>query len=594
VITSSVSATAGGAAAVMSAGKGTGWIATWIKSKVAIALLSIGVSGAAGAAIVKWGLPALGGKPVVRAQVAQPQAAADRPVAPAPPAPVAAKFIKGMIVTPTDMPAVGAEVFIVVRETKELRQARMEWQAAMMANPWNRPPAPKAADTVDVYGPKWPDGSVATDRDGHFTFPAPPAGSEWMLVVRHSTGYAEIPQAQFATLEGQVPLRAWGEVEGRLMVGAKPQAHTKVTLARTGSQDEWVAMQVRHYQETLTDAEGRYAFKTVAPGLSWLSRGPLPGRFRIDLHTLVDVKPGATTVTQMGGRGRAVVGRAATVPSNEPDTKLEWVTRANQTVEGQYSHSDRPNMKLPPGWERMSRDKQMRLSREWEENTPEGRLSVERQWAEPFDINPDGTFRIDDLTPGTYSIQLRMLVTENHFGIDRVMAGTEFVVPPLPEGKDRIDEPLDLGTIAVKTQPRLRVGKPAPDFTVTGLDGKPIRLSDYRGKTVVLKWWWSWSEMETEAAAINRAYERIAKENDIVLITVGMDTEQATAKKRVTDWKLGGIHAWAGPDYTKRMPQAYFGSPSTLCIIGPDGNVLAKSLMTQDADTEVAKILLER
>ena len=44
----------------------------------------------------------------------------------------------------------------------------------------------------------------------------------------------------------------------------------------------------------------------------------------------------------------------------------------------------------------------------------------------------------------------------------------------------------------------------------------------------------------------------------------------------------------------KVMPHEYFGSPSTLCIIGPDGNVRAKNLMTQDADTEVAKVLLER
>jgi hypothetical protein len=447
---------------------------------------------------------------------------------------------------------------------------------------------------VDVYGSKWPRGTVATNADGHFTFPSPPAGAEWILVARHESGYAQIPQAQFARLEGQVLLAAWGSVEGKLMVGAKPQAHTKVSLARTGSQDEWVAMQVRHYQETLTDADGRYSFKTAAPGLSWLSRGPLTNRFRIDLHTLVDVKAGATTVTQMGGKGRAVIGRAATVPSNEPDTKLQWVNRGNQNVEGQYSHNDRPSMKLPPGWERMSREEQTRLRLEWEENTPEGRLSVEHQWGEPFDINPDGTFRIDDLTPGKYSIQLRMLVTENHFGLDLVSAGTDFVVPPLPEGKDRIDEPLDIGTIAVKTQPRLRVDKPAPDFTLTGLDGKPLKLSDYRGKTVILKWWWSWSEMETEAAAMNRAYERISKEKDIVLITVGMDNELATAKKRVADWKLGGIHAWAGPDYSKRMPQEYFGSPSTLCIIGPDGNVRAKSLMTQEADTEVAKFLLER
>ncbi len=503
-------------------------------------------------------------------------------------------MLDGVIRTPSDIPAVDAEIFIVVKESRETRQARMEWQAAMMANPRAPVPAPKPADTVDVYGDQWPAGKRATDAEGYFTFPAPPDGAQWMLVARHPTGYAEITPDEFAKLKGRITLRAWGAVEGQLLIGATPQPKTKIMLDRTGSQDEWVPMQVRHSRETVTDAQGRFSFQQVAPGYSWLSRVEMGRQLRVDRHTLIDVKPGVTLTTQIGGKGRPVIGRAATTPTNEPDTKLVWVSRGNQNVEGMYSHADRPSMSPPPGWERLSREEQMRLRREWEETTPQGRLSVEQQWGEDFDINLDGTFRIDDLTPGKYNLQLRMLTTENHFGIDLVEASAEFEVLPLPAGKDRIDQPLDIGTIAVKTQPRLRVGKPAPDFTVKGLDGKPLKLSDYRGKTVVLKYWWSWSEMETEAAAMNRAYERIAKESAVVLITLGMDREIETAKKRATDWKLGGIHGWAGPDYMNVMPQEYFGSPSTLCIIGADGNVRAKSLMAQDADTEVAKVLLER
>jgi peroxiredoxin len=32
------------------------------------------------------------------------------------------------------------------------------------------------------------------------------------------------------------------------------------------------------------------------------------------------------------------------------------------------------------------------------------------------------------------------------------------------------------------------IGKPAPDFAATGIDGKPVKLSALRGKTVVLEW----------------------------------------------------------------------------------------------------------
>jgi thioredoxin-dependent peroxiredoxin len=37
-------------------------------------------------------------------------------------------------------------------------------------------------------------------------------------------------------------------------------------------------------------------------------------------------------------------------------------------------------------------------------------------------------------------------------------------------------------------EPVLKVGDQAPDFALPGSDGKTHRLSDYRGKTVVLAW----------------------------------------------------------------------------------------------------------
>jgi cytochrome oxidase Cu insertion factor (SCO1/SenC/PrrC family) len=37
-------------------------------------------------------------------------------------------------------------------------------------------------------------------------------------------------------------------------------------------------------------------------------------------------------------------------------------------------------------------------------------------------------------------------------------------------------------------EPKLKVGDRAPDFALQGSDGKVHRLSDYKGKTVVLAW----------------------------------------------------------------------------------------------------------
>lgn len=43
-----------------------------------------------------------------------------------------------------------------------------------------------------------------------------------------------------------------------------------------------------------------------------------------------------------------------------------------------------------------------------------------------------------------------------------------------------------LGLTAGFAQPKLKPGDMAPDFTLTSDTGQQVRLSDYRGKTVVL------------------------------------------------------------------------------------------------------------
>ena len=46
--------------------------------------------------------------------------------------------------------------------------------------------------------------------------------------------------------------------------------------------------------------------------------------------------------------------------------------------------------------------------------------------------------------------------------------------------------------MAISTNVTVEVGDEAPDFTLPSLDGSPIRLSDFRGKKLVLFMWASW------------------------------------------------------------------------------------------------------
>ena len=67
-----------------------------------------------------------------------------------------------------------------------------------------------------------------------------------------------------------------------------------------------------------------------------------------------------------------------------------------------------------------------------------------------------------------------------------------------------------------------QVGNLAPDFELDDLDGNPVRLSDLRGKPVMLNFWATWcGPCRSEMADIQRVYEEWAAE-DLVLLTVNM------------------------------------------------------------------------
>jgi len=47
---------------------------------------------------------------------------------------------------------------------------------------------------------------------------------------------------------------------------------------------------------------------------------------------------------------------------------------------------------------------------------------------------------------------------------------------------------LSLMSLSFSLLANIEIGKPAPDFELKGLDGATYKLSDFKGKTVVLEW----------------------------------------------------------------------------------------------------------
>ena len=114
-------------------------------------------------------------------------------------------------------------------------------------------------------------------------------------------------------------------------------------------------------------------------------------------------------------------------------------------------------------------------------------------------------------------------------------------------------------------------GKPAPDFTLNDINGKPFTLSSLRGKYVILDFWGSWCGWCIKGMPdMKKYYEKYSGKFEIVGVDCN-DTE-AKWKDAVKKHELPWLHVKS--EKTDATPQKYAieGYPTKL-IINPDGTI---------------------
>lgn len=76
------------------------------------------------------------------------------------------------------------------------------------------------------------------------------------------------------------------------------------------------------------------------------------------------------------------------------------------------------------------------------------------------------------------------------------------------------------------TDEGLAKGKTAPDFELTTLDGKPVKLSDYQGKKVILNFWATWCPpCRAEMPHMQNYFEEQAEDANAEILAVNLTTE---------------------------------------------------------------------
>jgi thiol-disulfide isomerase/thioredoxin len=131
-------------------------------------------------------------------------------------------------------------------------------------------------------------------------------------------------------------------------------------------------------------------------------------------------------------------------------------------------------------------------------------------------------------------------------------------------------------------------GNPAPDLALTDIHGKPLKLSDAKGKTVLLDFWTTWCPpCRADSPALDKLYQKYGQQ-DLLIVGISVSEERATVEKFLSEYP----HSFPVALTTENaMPRAYrIGAFPTYIVINRDGTV-ASAVEGEKGFADLRKLL---
>ena len=409
---------------------------------------------------------------------------------------------------------------------------------------------------------------VVTGADGRFSFPA--QFERYAMVAVHDSGYAEVQQGPDQQ-PGELTLKDWAHVDGRLLQAGQPVAATWITFSPLRILNG-VAPHIQDSMSVKTDRDGRFAFRRVPPvkasvraQLSVWQDSPLTSSQSVPL----DLKPGEHVALDPGGKGTVVRGRV--LLSGDAALKIDvhkslnWLLRKAPGIEPPAELRS-AGLTARDGWNNV-----------WT-STAEGLAFMQTLPLTFVTLDKDGRFTISGVQAGDYDLALRLYEPPGD-GCLVNPVGSRIYRFQVSEDAAR-GASMDLGEIPVKVALGPRTGDMVPDFAFADSSGKTRKLSALRGQYVLLDFWATWcAPCVAEFPALAKVHDPLGRNNRLTVLGVNLDDDPGKAQMFVERQKLAWTQAFLGrvEDKDEILSRYAISSVPTYILVGPDGKLIGRS-----------------